>query len=134
MNREITFFGFTYTILTFLLLAFAWTISLLFVWPYFTYVHPLIYFFYTISALIFAGVVNRYLILLILLVFLVNKNVIIWFQNFMLVLSGFLAAFIYFLFADMGFWKFIGHFFIMTFSVFVYYTLFIKVIRINGED
>lgn len=134
MNREVSFFGFTFTVLTFLLLAFAWTISLLFVWPYFTYVHALIYFFYTIVALIFAGVVNRYLIVVILIAFCINRNLVVWFQNFMLVLSGFLAAFIYYLFADMGFLKFIGHFLIMTFSVFVYYTLFIKVIRINGED
>lgn len=134
MNREITFFGYTFTILSFLLLAFAWTMSIIFICPYFTYISPLIYFFYMIIALIFAGVVNRYLIILILIVFCINKTLVVWFQNFMLVLSSFLAALIYSLFAHLGFLEFIVHFWIMTFSVFVYYTLFIKVIRINGED
>ena len=134
MNREVLFFGFRFTVLNFLLLAVAWTISILFVWPYFTYVSGLVYLFYTVVALLFAGVVNRYLLLLILIIFCINKTLVVWFQNFMLILSGFLAAIIYWLFAHFSFWEFLVHFLIITFSIFVYYTLVIKVARINGDD
>ncbi len=134
MNREITFFGFSFTVLTFLLLAFAWTISLLFVWPYFTYVSGLVYLFYTVVALIFASVVNRYLLLLILIIFCINKSLVVWFQNFMLAISGFLAASVFWLFVHLSFWEFVIRLLIIMFSVFVYYTLVIKVIRVNGED
>lgn len=134
MNREITFFGFSFTVLTFLLLAFAWTINVIFVLPYFTSVSSLVYFFYTVAALIFAGVVNRYLLLLILIIFCINKSLVVWFQNFMLAFSGFLAALIYWMFVHFSFWEFVIRLLIIMFSVFVYYTLVIKVIRINGED
>jgi large-conductance mechanosensitive channel len=52
----------------------------------------------------------------------------------MLVFSGFLATFIYRLFVYKSFWMTITHFLIITFSVFIYYTLLIKVIRIVDED
>lgn len=134
MNRQVMFFGYPFTVMTFLLLAFAWTICLFGVLPYFLHSHGLVYLFYTVAALIFAGVVNRYLIVLILIAFCIHKSIVVWYQNFMLVFSGFLATFIYRLFVYQSFWMTILHFFIITFSVLVYYTLVIKVVRINGED
>lgn len=134
MNREITFLGYSFTVLTFLLLAFAWTVGLFGVCPYFFNTNGWLYIFYTVGALVFAGVVNRYFIFLILIVFCLNKNIIVWFQNSMLVLSGFLVTFIYRLYVYKSFWMTITHFLIITFSIFIYYTLVIKVMRINGED
>lgn len=134
MNKEITFLGFTFTMLTFLLLALAWTICLFGVLPYFLHTNGWVYIFYTVGALILAGFVNRKLLLLLVVVFYLSKSVVVWFQNFMLVFSGFLATFIYRLFYYESFWMTITHFLIITFSVFVYYTLSIKVIRITGDD
>ncbi len=134
MNREISFFGFSFTVLTFTLLALAWTICLFGILPYFLNTNGWVYFGYSIVALIFSGVVNRYLIFIILIAFCISKSIVVWFQNFMLIFSGFLTTFIYRLFVYKSFWMTITHFLIITFSVFVYYTLVIKVIRINGED
>lgn len=135
MNKEISFFGFTFTILTFCLLALAWTISLFSVWPYFMKVSTgWVYIFYSVIALLLAGFVNRKILLLLLLIFYFSKTAIVWFQNLMLVLSGFLATLVYFFFVPMSFWKFSAHCLIITFSVYVYYTLLIKAIRISEED
>lgn len=134
MNKEITFFGFTFTILTFCLMAFAWTILLFGVLPYFLHTNGWVYIFYTIGALILAGFVNRKLLLLLVIVFYLKKEIVTFFQNFMLVFSGFLATFIYRLFVYKSFWMTAAHFLIITFSVYIYYTLLIKAIRISEEE
>lgn len=135
MNKEISFFGFTFTILTFCLLALAWTISLFSIWPYFMEVSSgWVYIFYSVAALVFAAFVNRKILFLLMLIFYFSKTLIVWFQNFMLMLSGFLATLIYLFFVPMSFWKFTAHFLIITFSVYVYYTLLIKAIRITEEE
>jgi Zn-dependent protease with chaperone function len=134
MNKKMTFFGLDFTILTFVLLALAWTICLFAVFPYFLNSDGWIYIFYTVGALFLAGFVNRKILFLLVAVFFINKTVVAWFQNFMLVLSGFLATFIYRLFVYKSFWMTVVHFLIITFSVFVYYTLLIKVLRMAEED
>lgn len=135
MNKEVLFFGFRFTILTFLLLAFAWTISLFSVWPYFMKITTgWTYVLYSVVALVFAGFVNRKILLLLVAIFFLSKSVVVWFQNFMLVFSAFLATFLYRLFVYKSFWMTVVHFLIITFSVFVYYTLMIKVVRISEDD
>lgn len=134
MNREVRFFGIHFTVLTFLLLVLAWTICLFGVLPYFLSTNGWVYIFYTVGALILAGFVNRKVLFLLVAIFFISKSVVVWFQNFMLVFSAFLATFIYRLFVYKSFSMTIVHFLIIMFSVFVYYTLIIKVVRMSQED
>ncbi|WP_333876385.1 hypothetical protein [Flavobacterium sp.] len=131
MNNVVFFFGCQFTVLRFSMLTLAWTLSILFLWPALLDTMVGVFIGYTVAALLFAGVVNRVLLLIILLVFMVHKKSVVYFQNTMLLTVGLLSTWVYSWFRAMDLWLFLDHFLIITFSVFLYHAFLVKVIRIN---
>lgn len=131
MNREVFFFGCRFSLLRFGLLTLVWTLSILFLWPAALDTPAVVFIGYTVVALLCAGVVNRILLLPILLVFIIHKKSVVYFQNTMLLIVSLVSAWVYSWFRAMDVWLFIDHFLIILFSVFLYYTLLVKVMKIN---
>lgn len=133
MNKEVYFFGFKFRLIYFLLLGFGWTFFLIFVWPVIIGCHFFIPVVVPILSLTFAGIVNSKIIFGLLVLFHINKKIVVVYQNIMLVLGSLLCTWIYSWFVKMDIFVFLDHLIINTFTVFLYYTL-VKAVESQSEQ
>jgi hypothetical protein len=126
MKEEIYFLGFKFTFLQFLLLFLGWSFFLCFIWPVIIGSYFFVSVFVCAFSVVFASLVNNKLILGLLVLFLINKKIVIYYQNFMLFLSAFLGTWVFSWFVPMSRFVFLDHLLINTFSVFLYYTFAVK--------
>jgi hypothetical protein len=126
MKKEIYFLGFRFSLIHFLLLCLGWTFFLGFIWPFIIGSYFFVSVFVCAFSLLFAGIVNSKLLIGLLILFHINKSIVAFYQNFMLVLSGFLGTWIFSWFVKMSTFVFVDHLIINTFTVFMYYRLLVS--------
>jgi len=124
-ESEIYFFGYGFRKIRFLLLCVCWTLFICFIWP-------LIigsYFFVTVIvcglSLVFAGIVNSRLLIGLFVLLLISRKIVVFYQNFMLVLSAFLGTLAFSWFVKMSTFVFLDQLVINMITVFMYYKLLI---------
>ncbi len=124
MEEEICFFRFRFTFLQFLFLFFAWNFFIGFIWPLTIGSYFLVTIFVCAFSLFFAIAVNNKLALLLLLLFHVNKKIVIYYQKAMLFISAYLGTCVFSWFMpSMSIYVFLEHLFINTLTIFLYYRM-----------
>jgi hypothetical protein len=123
MEKEVRFFGFSFSLLHFGLLCFGWTFFLCFIWPLFVGSYFFVSVFVCAFSVVFAGIVTSRLVLGLIVLLLINRKIVLFYQNFMLLLSGFLGTWVFSWFVKMGTFIFLDHLIINTFTVFMYYRI-----------
>lgn len=127
MEEEIYFLGFKFTFLQFLLLFFGWNFFIGFIWPLMIGSYFGVTIFVCAFSLVFAIAVNNKLTLLLLLLFQINKSIVIFYQKAMLYISAYLGTCVFSWFVPpMSIYVFLEHLFINTLTVFLYYTFAIR--------
>src|SRR5688572_4901970 len=92
MNEEVYFLRFRFTFLQFLLLFFGWNFFICFIWPLMIGSYFGVTIFVCAFSLIFSIAVNNRLALLLLVLFQINKNIVIFYQKAMLYISAYLGT------------------------------------------
>lgn len=92
------------------------------------------YFFVSIFvcafSLVFAIAVNNKLVLLLLVLFQINKKIVVFYQKAMLYISAYLGTCVFSWFMPpMSIYVFLEHLFINTLTVFLYYEVAIRVAK-----
>jgi hypothetical protein len=72
-----------------------------------------------------AAYINFKIIFLLLVLFQINKKIVVYFQYFMLLFCAFLGTLIFSFFEHFGIYIFLCHLFINTFTVYLYYRFII---------
>jgi hypothetical protein len=127
MNEEIYFLGIKFNFIQFLLLLIGWTFFLCFIWPIMIGSYFFVSVFVCVFSLVFAIAVNNKLALLLLVLFQINKNIVIFYQKAMLFISAYLGTCVFSWFMpSMSIYVFLEHLFINTLTIFLYYTMAIK--------
>lgn len=126
MNKEVSFFGVKFTNLQFIIFFFCWMFFLGFVWPLIIGSYLFMSIFVCGFSVIFAGLFNRLMGLLILALLFINESLIRIYQNFMLFVTAIFATLIYSIWIPMNFWIYMAHLAINVFSIFLMYTMFYK--------
>lgn len=127
MKEEIYFLGFKFTSLQFLLLFLGWNFFICFIWPVMIDSYFAVTNFVCAFSLVFAIAVNNKLALLLLLLFHINKNIVIFYQKGMLYISAYLGTCVFSWFMPyMSIYVFLEHLFINTLTIFLYYTMAIR--------
>lgn len=127
MNEEIYFLRFRFTFLQFLLLFFGWNFFICFIWPLMIGSYFGVTIFVCAFSLVFSIAVNNRLALLLLVLFQINKNIVIFYQKAMLYISAYLGTCVFSWFVPpMSIYVFLEHLFINTLTIFLYYTMAIR--------
>lgn len=126
MEKQISFFGFKFTNLQFILFFFGWMAFLGFGWPLLIGSYLFMSIFVCGFSVIFVGLFNRLIALLILALSFISESLIRVYQNFMLVITAIFATLIYSIWIPMNFWIYMAHLAINIFSIFLMYTMFYK--------
>ncbi|TPG39980.1 hypothetical protein [Flavobacterium pectinovorum] len=126
MEKQVSFFGFKFTNLKFIIFFFCWMFFLGFVWPLIIGSYLFMSIFVCGFSVIFAGLFNRLMGLLILALLFIHESLIRIYQNFMLVLTAIFATLIYSIWIPMNFWIYMAHLVINIFSIFLMYMMFYK--------
>ncbi len=131
MEKQISFFGFNFTNLQFTLFFFGWMIFLGFGWPLIIGSYLFMSIFVCGFSVIFAGLFNRLVALVILALAFINGSLVRFYQKFMLVVIAIFATLIYSIWIPMNFWIYMAHLAINIFSIFLMYRMFY---RRNDQD
>jgi hypothetical protein len=131
MKEEIYFLGFKFSFIQFLAFFLGWTFFLCFIWPLTIGSHFFVSVFVCVFSVAFAAFINIKIIILLLVLFHVNKKIVLYFQYFMLFFCSFLGTLIFSFFENFGIYVFLCHLSINTFTVYLYYRL---VILTQKED
>jgi len=127
MKEEIHFLRFRFTFLQFLLLFLGWNFFICFIWPVMIGSYFGVTIFVCAFSLIFAIVINNKLALLLLVLFQINKNIVIFYQKAMLYISAYFGTCVFSWFVPpMSIYVFLEHLFINTLTIFLYYTMAIR--------
>jgi hypothetical protein len=123
MNEEIYFLGIKFNFIQFLLLLIGWTFFLCFIWPIMIGSYFFVSVFVCVFSLVFAIAVNNKLALLLLVLFQINKNIVIFYQKAMLFISAYLGTCVFSWFMPpMSIYVFLEHLFMNTLTVYLYYS------------
>lgn len=127
MNEEIYFLRFRFTFSQFLLLFLGWNFFICFIWPVMIGSYFGVTIFVCAFSLIFAIAINNKLALLLLVLFQINKNIVIFYQKAMLCISAYFGTCVFSWFvAPMSIYIFLEHLFINILTIFLYYTMMIR--------
>ncbi|KOS06196.1 hypothetical protein AM493_09255 [Flavobacterium akiainvivens] len=126
MNREVTFFGYRFSLLQYLGICLVWTFFIAFIWPMIIGSYWFVSVFACAGAVLLTAVVTGKLILGLLALFLVNKKAVVVYQYVMLLLSTLLVTWVMGLFVDMADFKFIDHLMVNAVTVYLYYRLVLE--------
>jgi hypothetical protein len=133
MEENIYFLRFKFTFLQFLALFFGWNFFICFIWPLMIESYFGVTIFVCAFSLVFAMALNNKLILWLLLLFHINKKIVIIYQKTMLYLSAYFGTCVFSWFMPpMSIYVFLEHLFINTLTVFLYFTFIMK--ATNRED
>ena len=125
MKEEIYFLGFRFNFIQFFIFLLGWTFFLCFIWPITIGSYFGISVFVCIFSVAIATYINSKMILLLIVLFQINKKIVIYFQYFILVLCSFLGTLVFSFFEYFGIYVFFCHLFINTFTVYLYYKFMI---------
>ncbi|MFH6987079.1 hypothetical protein ACHRVW_04980 [Flavobacterium collinsii] len=127
-EQEIIYFlRFRFTFLQFLALFFGWNFFICFIWPVMIDSYFGVTIFVCAFSLVFAIAVNNSLALLLLVLFHINKSIVIFYQRVMLFISAYLGTCVFSWFMPpMSIYVFLEHLFINTLTIFLYYTMAMK--------
>lgn len=134
MQKDVSFFGMKFTQLQFILFFFGWMFFLAFIWPFIIGSYLGMSVFVCGFSVLFVGLLNRLFGLLLLVFYFINKSLIRYYQNSMMVLTSILATFIYSLFVPMNFYTYIAHLLVNTFTIFLIYEVGFRKGSNNIED
>ncbi|SNR50558.1 hypothetical protein SAMN04487979_108181 [Flavobacterium sp. ov086] len=126
MEKQVSFFGFKFTNLQFIIFFFCWMFFLGFVWPLIIGSYLFMSIFVCGFSVIFAGIFNRLVALVILALAFINGSLVRFYQKFMLVVIAIFATLIYNIWIPMNFWIYMAHLTINIFSIFLMYRMFYK--------
>lgn len=126
MEKQVSFLGFKFTNLQFILFFFGWMVFLGFGWP--LIIGSPIFFSILVCGivLIVVGIFNRLVGLLLLLLFVLNESLLRIYQNFMFVIGTIFITWLYSLLTPMNFYVYVAHLAINIFSVFLMHMMFVK--------
>ncbi len=126
MEKQITFFRFKFTDLQFIVFFFCWMFFLGFIWPLIIGSYFFMSIFVCGFSVIFAGLFNRLVALVILALAFINGSLVRFYQKFMLVVIAIFATLIYSIWIPMNFWIYMAHLTINIFSIFLMYRMFYR--------
>ena len=133
MQKDVSFFGMKFTQLQFILFFFGWMFFLAFIWPFIIGSYLGMSVLICGISILFVGLLNRLFGLPLLVFYFVNKSLIRYYQNFMMVLTSLLATWIYSFFVPMNFYTYMAHLLVNTFTVFLIHDFFFKKGDIEDE-
>jgi hypothetical protein len=125
MKEEICFLGFRFNSIQFFIFLLGWTFFLCFIWPLTIGSYFGISVFVCVFSVAIVAYINSKMILLLFVLFQINKKIVIYFQYFVLVLCSFLGTLVFSFFEHFGIYIFLCHLFINTFTVYLYYKFII---------
>ncbi|PXY43960.1 hypothetical protein [Flavobacterium hydrophilum] len=133
MGEDIYFLRFRFTFLQFLALFFGWNFFICFIWPMMIESYFGVTIFVCAFSLVFAIAVNNVLALLLLVVFQINKKIVIFYQKAMLFITSYFGTCVFSWFMPpMSIYVFLEHLFINALTLFLYYTFIMKATNRDG--
>lgn len=124
MQKDVSFFGMKFTQLQFILFFLGWMFFLAFIWPFIIGSYLGMSVLICGLSILFVGLLNRLFGLLLLVFYFVNKSLIRYYQNFMMVLTSLVATWIYSFFVPMNFCTYMAHLLVNTFTIFLIHNFF----------